>query len=81
MGELYPTLEGDAISTTIRMEVFSPNTNIPHRAIQGHSIGVDAVSFSPGGKVLAHGSVDGTIGIWNVSTGSLSHTLCYMVIH
>jgi WD40 repeat protein len=94
IGEFCPTLKGDAIFSTIRMEAFSPNsqflafasddktvkvwditTNIPHRAIQGHSIDVDAVSFSLDGKVLVPGSVDGTIGIWNVSTGSLSHML------
>lgn len=57
------------------VKVWDITTNIPHRAIQGHSIDVDAVSFSLDGKVLVPGSVDGTIGIWNVSTGSLSHML------
>ena len=34
-----------------------------------HSDTVDSVTFSPDGKLLARGSWDGTIGLWETATG------------
>ena len=59
--------------TTAR--VWDITADIPHRAIQGHSIDVITVAFSPDGMLLASGSADGTVGIWNVLAGSLCHML------
>ena len=36
---------------------------------------VTSVSFSPGGKILASGSADNTIKLWDVSTGKELRTL------
>lgn len=35
---------------------------------KGHSTAVNAVVFSPGGRTLASGGIDRTIGIWNLET-------------
>ena len=35
---------------------------------RGHSDGVNSVSFSPDGRLLASGSWDGTIKLWDVET-------------
>jgi WD40 repeat protein len=37
---------------------------------QGHAIVVNSVAFSPNGKILASGSWDGTIRLWDVETGT-----------
>ena len=35
-------------------------------ALKGHSVGVSSVAFSPDGKRIATGTVDGTIKIWTL---------------
>ncbi len=39
------------------------------RTLEGHSRPVDALSFSPDGGILASGSRDNTIKLWNLTTG------------
>ncbi len=41
----------------------------------GHSDWINSVSFSPDAKILASGSRDSTIKLWNVSTGQLIRTI------
>jgi WD40 repeat protein len=50
------------------------NGNIKQRLI-GHNARVDAVAFSPNGKLLASGSADKTVKIWNAETGKLEKTV------
>ena len=37
--------------------------------LYGHSRYVKSVVFSPNGEFLASGSYDGTIGVWEISSG------------
>ncbi len=41
----------------------------------GHRDGVHSVAFSPDGQLLASGSCDNTVKLWNVSTGECLETL------
>src|SRR5260370_34286975 len=43
--------------------------------LRGHKAAVASVAFSPDGKALASGSVDGTIKLWEVATGQERATL------
>ncbi|RKZ38111.1 MAG: hypothetical protein DRQ49_15140 [Gammaproteobacteria bacterium] len=43
--------------------------------LKGHKYGVSSVAFSPDGKILASGSLDNTIKLWKVKTGTLISTL------
>ena len=45
------------------------------RTLHGHTYSVESVAFSPDGKILASGSVDHTIKLWDVATGTLLRTL------
>ena len=47
----------------------------PLLTLKGHSDKVHSVAFSPDGSLLASGSRDTTVRIWNVATGALLHTL------
>jgi WD40 repeat protein len=57
--ELRPLREGD----------------IAKKTFQGHKVPIRCVSFSPDGQILASGSDDHTIKLWNVATENKIHTL------
>ena len=48
--------------------------NIPHRTVnltfKGHTNDVNALAFTPNGRILASGSADETIRLWDTSTGT-----------
>ncbi|EXA29668.1 hypothetical protein FOVG_18859 [Fusarium oxysporum f. sp. pisi HDV247] len=44
-------------------------------SLKGHSGWIFSVAFSPDGKLIASGSLDDTIKIWNAATGEVKHTL------
>lgn len=46
-----------------------------NQTLAGHSDGVMPIAFSPDGRLLASGSMDKTIKLWDVRTGTLKQTL------
>src|SRR6266536_72051 len=49
--------------------------NKPELVIQtGHSLGVTAVTFSPDNRLLASGSIDNTVKVWDLESGREIHT-------
>ncbi len=48
---------------------------MPHLQLAGHDAEVTSVDFSLDGELLASGSVDGTVIIWNLADGSIMHRL------
>ncbi|MCJ1280582.1 hypothetical protein MMC21_008411, partial [Puttea exsequens] len=45
------------------------------QTLQGHTGSVETIAFSPDGKRLASGSLDGTIKLWDAASGQLQQTL------
>lgn len=58
-----------------RIRVWRVADGLLLRTLEGHTAFVNALAFSPDGRVLASQSNDDTVRLWRVSDGKLLHTL------
>src|SRR4051794_25344203 len=55
--------------------VVEDNWNACRQTLEGHSSHVYSVALSPNSKLVASGSRDSTVKIWDVATGTCTQTL------
>lgn len=58
-----------------QIDVWSMATGQRVRTLAGHSQWITALAISPNGRTLASGSLDGTINLWDLPSGTLQATL------
>lgn len=69
-GAYATTSYSDTIDLWITMDGYSSP-----KALEGHTENITSLAFSPDGELLASGSEDNTIRLWNVINGSINKTL------
>jgi WD40 repeat protein len=57
------------------VKLWDPATGQELRTLSDHTDGVEIVAFSPDGRLLASGSDDRTVIVWDVAAGQVLHTL------
>ena len=66
---------GDASVERIQQSEAAPNEGRPRAILQGHTGAVYGVALSADGGLLASGGFDGTVRLWETSTGTWLRTL------
>ena len=64
-----------AVASSIGVWLYDTETYQERALLTGHTNLVSCVCFSTDGRILASGSWDGTIKLWDVATGTLQRTL------
>lgn len=64
-----------AVASSIGVWLYETETYQERALLTGHTSLVSSVCFSPDGRILASGSWDETVKLWNVATGTLQRTL------
>jgi WD40 repeat protein len=62
-----PLLASGSADWSETIKLWEVATGREVRTLKGHTWGVNSVAFSLDGKLLASGSADGTIKLWNIS--------------
>ncbi|MBO3462317.1 serine/threonine protein kinase [Aetokthonos hydrillicola Thurmond2011] len=62
-------------NSTVKVPSLSSNNFLQQRTLLGHSGWVTSIAISPDSKILASGSWDNTIKLWNLATGEQIRTL------
>ena len=63
------------LNSTQNAKLKTPNSSLQPTLLSGHTHAVWSVAFSPNGKLLASGSLDGTVRLWNRFTGQCQQVL------
>lgn len=64
-----------AIASHDTVQLCEAKTGSALKTLKGHADNVSSVAFSPDGQLLASGSNDCTIRLWNIETGTTIHTM------
>jgi WD40 repeat protein len=75
LGQQRPQQPGDADLRGFEWHYLWRLAHRDLRTLRGHTDKVVCVRYSPNGKQLASASDDGTVKLWDVTTGRLLHTL------
>lgn len=63
-----------AVGSDIGVWIYDAHTAEPRSLLAAHSSVINSVSFTPDSRMLAAGCADGTIRVWDLSTGEHKHT-------